>query len=309
MRTIILDTDIGNDVDDIFALIILAKAKELRLLGVTTVYGDTVLQARMTRFVLDKLGRIDIPVVPGEGTPLSGGPILRGDHVAGGFPACDLANVRSNVSIDAADYLIEQSKLHEGQLEIFAIGPLTNISLAIQRDSGFSGRIKHLTLMGGMIYPDRNPVWLEIISRHDGEYNIACDQIASNIVFDSPIPKTLIPLDVTTTVAFTPEHRDYFARMPHGLGEILAKELDIWWNVTSRIEPAKDCRSNPHDPMAAICLFDESYYSFKQGQLSIGSSHGLNGMTLFQEDENGPDRVALTVKKDILKEVVARVIK
>jgi inosine-uridine nucleoside N-ribohydrolase len=69
MRTFILDTDIGNDVDDIFALIILAKARGLRLLGVTTVYGDTDFEARMTRYVLDKLGRIDVPVFPGEQTP------------------------------------------------------------------------------------------------------------------------------------------------------------------------------------------------------------------------------------------------
>jgi len=308
MRTFILDTDIGNDVDDIFALIILAKARGLRLLGVTTVYGDTDFEARMTRYVLDKLGRIDVPVFPGEQTPISGGAILRGDHIGGGFPP-DLNNVRSTVPIEAVDYLIEQSKLYTGELEIFAIGPLTNIATAIKRDPDFAGRIKHLTLMGGMVHPDEHPEWLKIISRHDGEYNIACDKDASDIVFESGIPKTMIPLDVTTTVAFTPEHRAYFARMPHGLGEILASELDIWWNVVSQGDSEQDCRSHPHDPMAAIALYDESFFSFERGWLSIGPSHGLNGMTLFVPDEKGQDRVAITVDPSILREIILSVIK
>jgi inosine-uridine nucleoside N-ribohydrolase len=127
MRTFILDTDIGNDVDDIFALIILAKARGLRLLGVTTVYGDTDFEARMTRYVLDKLGRIDVPVFPGEQTPISGGAILRGDHIGGGFPP-DLNNVRSTVPIEAVDYLIEQSKLYTGELEIFCYRPFDQYS-------------------------------------------------------------------------------------------------------------------------------------------------------------------------------------
>jgi len=308
MKNVILDTDIGNDVDDMFALIMLAKMKEIRLRGVTTTYGDTKLQARMCRYLLDKLGRIDVPVFSGEDTPLSGKPVLRGPHVSGGFPS-DLVNVQANQHTSAVDFLLEQSRLHDGDLEILCIGPLTNIAKAVQMDPDFPSRITKLTIMGGMIYPDKNPVWLKIISRHNGEYNISCDLNASRIVFSSGFQVTLIPLDVTTTVAFTRKHRDYFCRMPFGLGEILERELDIWWLVTSQMDEHEDYRNNPHDPMAVVSMYDESFFQFNTGRLSIGPSHGLEGMTLFEASENSTTKAAVEVDPKVLDEITLRIVR
>lgn len=307
-RDIILDTDIGNDVDDIFALIMLAKSNGVRLRGVTTVYGDTALQAQMCRFVLDKLGRIDVPVLPGEGVPIGGGAILRGDHVGGGFRRRDLDNVRVAPRLSAVDFLVEQARLYDGSLELLTIGPLTNVARAIQKDPSFGARIKRITLMAGMIYPDENPEWLEVISAHNGEYNIACDLDASKVVFESGIPMTLVPLDVTTTVAFSERHKEYFSRMPHGLGAILSRELEIWWNANAKVDPATDCRSNPHDPMTVVAAENPEFFVFERGTLSIGKSHGLSGMTLFQKDESGKDDVAVGVDTNVLEEIVRRVI-
>jgi inosine-uridine nucleoside N-ribohydrolase len=61
-RPVHLDTDIGTDVDDLLALALLVAAPEVQLIGVTTVYGDTVLRARMTRLVLDQLERNSVPI-------------------------------------------------------------------------------------------------------------------------------------------------------------------------------------------------------------------------------------------------------
>src|SRR5258708_10291771 len=72
MRPVIFDTDIGTDVDDILALVLLAKAPELQLIGVTTVYGDTLLRARIAQITCDLLPRKEIPVGPGESQPLTG---------------------------------------------------------------------------------------------------------------------------------------------------------------------------------------------------------------------------------------------
>lgn len=307
MKTIILDTDIGNDVDDIFALTMLAKMKEFKLLGITTVYGDTREEARMARYVLDRLGRIDVPVFPGEGSPLGRGPVLRGSHIAGGFPQ-DFVNVQANSRTSAVDFLIEQSRLYEGELEVLAIGPLTNIAEAVRKDPGFPLRIKQLTIMGGLINPEKHPVWLEIIKHHNGEYNIACDLDASRIVFEAGFPITLIPLDVTTTVAFTEKHLGYFRRMPFGLGEILARELEIWWLVTSQMNEKEDYRSNPHDPMAVVSLYQEDMFTFERGQIEIGSSHGMSGMTLFNKNDKGSFRVAMEVKPEVLDEITRRII-
>jgi len=308
MKNLILDTDIGNDVDDMFALIMLAKMRDIRFLGVTTTYGDTGLQARMTRYILDKLGRIDVSVFPGESVPLSGKTVLRGSHVSGGFPS-DLTNVQANPHTSAVDFILEQSRLYAGDLELLCIGPLTNIAKAIQKDPDFPGRIKSLTIMGGMIYPDENPTWLKIISRHDGEYNISCDLDASRIVFSAGFRINLIPLDVTTTVVFNGTHRDYFSRMPFGLGDILKKELDIWWLVTSQMDDMMDYENNPHDPMAVVSLYDRSFFHFKTGTVSIGPSHGLNGMTLFEESKDGKAQVAVEVDPKILDEITLRIVR
>lgn len=312
MRTIILDTDIGNDVDDIFALIMLAKMTDFKLLGVTTVYGDTKQEAQMTRYILDKIGRVDVPVIPGEGRAINANQddiILRGDHITGGFPE-DLANVRVNSHSSAVDFLIEQSRLYDGELELLCIGPLTNLAMAIQKDPGFSARIKKITLMAGLISPEKNPEWFERIRTKNGEYNIICDEDASRIVFETRIPMILIPLDVTTKVHFTKIHREYFSQMPFGLGEILSKELSIWWNRCSRIESGyDDFKSNPHDPMAVVALNDEDFFTFEKGTISIGPSHGLMLMTLFRPEESGHVKVATGVNPEILNEIVRRIVK
>ncbi|MCD6396040.1 MAG: nucleoside hydrolase, partial [Spirochaetaceae bacterium] len=301
MRTIILDTDIGNDVDDIFALIMLAKMNEFKFLGVTTVYGDTRLQAQMTRFILDKVGRVDVPVFPGESEPIrsgTGGIILRGPHVSGGFPQDELANVQVYPHTTAVDFLIEQSKLYEGELEILAIGPMTNIARAVQKDPDFSKRVKKITVMAGLIFPESNPEWLKIVSNHNGEYNTVCDLGASKIVLEAGFDLTLISLDVTSQVKFTGKHKEYFARMPFGLGKILERELEIWWNVIASVDETKDSQSNPHDPIAAVAVYDESYFTFEKGNLSLKKSYGLEGMIHFEKDENGLARIATSIRPD-----------
>jgi len=312
MRTIILDTDIGNDVDDIFALIMLAKMNDFKFLGVTTVYGDTRLQAQMTRLILDKVGRVDVPVFPGESEPVRSGThgvILRGAHIAGGFPQDDLANILVYPHTSAVDFLIEQSKLYEGELEILAIGPMTNIARAVQKDPGFVKRIKHMTLMAGLIYPEKNPVWLEIISNHNGEYNTVCDLGASEIVLEAGFDMTLVPVDVTSKVKFSRKHKEYFSRMPHGLGEILSRELEIWWNVIAFVDDEKDSQSNPHDPIAVVAAYDESFFTFERGRLSLRTANGLEGMIHFDKDNNGSARIATSIRPEIIEEIIKRIIK
>lgn len=307
MKKIILDTDIGNDVDDLLALIMLAKMDEIRLLGITTVYGDTKQEAQMCRYVLDLLGRIDVPVFAGESFPLNGGGILRGAHVGGGFPP-DLYNVQVNPHLDAVEFLIEQSKLYQEELEILSIGPLTNIAKAVISDPDFPKRVKQITMMGGMVYPESCPEWLEIISKHNGEYNISCDLEASRIVFDAGFAITLIPLDVTTKVFFTTKHQEYFSRLPFGLGKLVSSEMGIWWMVTSRMNDEDDYRNNPHDPMAVVALYDERFFKFKRGSLSIGASFGLGGMTLFEASPAGSANVAIEVDPSIINEITKKII-
>jgi purine nucleosidase len=88
-RPVILDTDIGTDVDDILALVLLARAAELQLIGVTTVYGDTALRARMTRLVLDQMNRFHVPIGIGARETLIGRPVWWAGHEGDGLPELD----------------------------------------------------------------------------------------------------------------------------------------------------------------------------------------------------------------------------
>src|SRR5215207_4834344 len=88
-RPVIVDTDIGTDVDDILALVLLARAAELQLIGVTTVYGDTSLRARMTRLVLDQLDCAHVPIGVGARETLTGRPVWWAGHEGQGLPELD----------------------------------------------------------------------------------------------------------------------------------------------------------------------------------------------------------------------------
>ena len=165
MRPVIFDTDIGTDVDDILALVLLAKAPELRLIGVTTVYGDTFLRARIAQVTCDLLERKDVVVVPGEAQTLAGRQIFWAGQEGYGMPGLD--QVKISESASAVQYLIESSGHYGNQLELLATGPLTNIASAISKSPEAVSQIKHLYLMGGAFWMDRY------------EHNIRCDPEAS----------------------------------------------------------------------------------------------------------------------------------
>jgi purine nucleosidase len=136
-------------VDDLLALVFLAHARELSLQGVTTVYGDTLLRARIAATAWQRTGNPDIPIIPGATDPLSGRPIFWCGHEGENIPS--LATARVERSKTAERFLNQNSHLYSGELEILPIGPLTNIAKAILGDSGFASRVKRLYLMGGAI--------------------------------------------------------------------------------------------------------------------------------------------------------------
>jgi hypothetical protein len=147
MRPVIFDTDIGTDVDDILALAVLAKSPELKLIGVTTVYGNTPLRARITKVTCDLLGCAGTDVLIGEKETLTGRQITWAGHEGYGVPNLDKAEVSTTPG--AVDYLLEKANRFAGELEVLATGPLTNIASAIKKDAAAFSKIKHLYLMGG----------------------------------------------------------------------------------------------------------------------------------------------------------------
>src|SRR4029077_9177392 len=216
MRPVIFDTDIGTDVDDILALAVLAKSPELELIGVTTVYGDTPLRARIAKVTCDLLGCSETAVLIGEKETLTRRQIYWAGHEGYGVPNLDQVQVPTTPG--AVDYLLEKANHFPGELEVLATGPLTNIASAIKKDAVTFSKIKHLYLMGGAYWLDRP------------EHNIKCDPEAAKIVFESGIPITAIGLDLTLRVLLNAQDLRRIAQLGDGIGRLLEDQILRWWD-------------------------------------------------------------------------------
>jgi len=185
---IILDTDIGDDVDDAFALGLALQSPEIEIVGVTTAWGDTALRARMVRRMLLEAGRAAIPVA--EGIVTKSPTTFSQARWAEAGPA-------AKERIDAVEFLLSEIRKNPGGLTLVAIGPLTNVGAAIERDAATFRKLKRVVLMGGSVRkgygdlgyePDRGPM---------AEYNIKCDVAAAQKLVASGVAIFMMPLDST----------------------------------------------------------------------------------------------------------------
>jgi purine nucleosidase len=289
MRPVIFDTDIGTDVDDILALAVLAKSPELKLIGVTTVYGDTPLRARITKVTCDLLGCTDTAILIGEKETLTGRQISWAGHEGYGVPNLDKAEVPATPS--AVDYLLEAAKRFAGELEVLATGPLTNIATAIKKDAASFSKIKHLYLMGGAFWLDRP------------EHNIKCDPEAAKIVFASGIPITAIGLDLTLRVLLEADDVRQIAQLGNGAGPLLEDQILRWWelrNITA---------NHPHDPLAALAMVRPDLFIFENWDVDVTKEGRVEGLTRLRQPLKGKTRIgadvfARTAQKEIVRRIV-----
>ena len=144
MEKILLDTDIGSDIDDAFALALIIKSPEIKLLGVTTVSGDTAARARLAaKFLWEAGGKWrQVPVVAG---PQESAQPIEQTHWADGFVSPQILKER------AVDFMRREVHRYPGQITLIAIGELTNVAAFIKADPQAAKKIKRTTLMGGSI--------------------------------------------------------------------------------------------------------------------------------------------------------------
>ncbi|MGA2538958.1 MAG: nucleoside hydrolase, partial [Terracidiphilus sp.] len=138
----ILDTDIGDDIDDAFALALALRSPELKILGITTAFGDTELRARLVDRYLRDIGRSDIPVAAGVPTPHNN--VFTQAAYAERSPPSKHGN--------GVEFLLSQIRAHPGQIALIAIGPLNNVQAAIQQDPATFAKLKRVVMMGGSVY-------------------------------------------------------------------------------------------------------------------------------------------------------------
>ncbi len=194
---IILDTDIGTDVDDCLALALLLGSPEAELVGVTTVYGDVLLRSRMVLKLLRLHGRT-APVAAGASAPIQAlGPVYWEGHEGEGLLTIDDLALQP-APLHAADFLVESVLARPGEISLLAIGPLTNVALALFKEPRLATHVKGITVMGGVV-GGRGQLHLPWV-----EHNFQCDPAAARVVLASGAPVRIVPLDVTTQVVIRP---------------------------------------------------------------------------------------------------------
>jgi purine nucleosidase len=168
-QSVIIDTDIGGDIDDVYAVALALHSRELNVLGIMTEFENTELEARLTSRFLKETGHADIPVAVGTPKRVPAKNPLNETRYAERGPA-DVTYP------NAVDFLLQQIRQHPGEITLIAIGPETNIGLAIDRDMATFRKLKRVVLMGGSVYRGYNFNNTYLINNSpSAEYNIAMD--------------------------------------------------------------------------------------------------------------------------------------
>ena len=290
MKRVILDTDVGTDVDDALAIALAAASPELHLEGLTTVHADAPLRARIARALLALAGRAEVPVIAGASRPLSPAfpevfhwhPTLWGHEGRGLLSGDDLlptAAVNAAASGDAAAptedaaarFIVERAWAEPGTLSLIAIGPLTNVARALQLEPRLADWLLDITLMGGMVEADGVP-WPPVL-----ETNLNADPRAAEVVFGSGVPLTIVPFEVTTRVFLTPAQRalmrSWRAPLASALVALMEQMLHGFADFSATMSlPADIFEGDPsymHDPVAVYAAMATQHVRLRRRHVAL----------------------------------------
>ena len=284
MRRIIVDTDIGTDVDDLWTLAVAAGRSDVDLAAVTVVYGGVGLRARLASLALNGMG-VSIPVARGASNPMSNKEVMWAGFEGIGISGLDDASAGSD---DAVDLLCSLTAADPGNIDVVAIGPLTNIAAAIERDSSFVLNVRRLTIMGGEF------------GREWAEHNVSSDVVASRIVFDSGIPLTVMPLDQTLRVMLTEEDLLPVTES-HPIGDLLADQADRFWSWLQACIPKAPRQKSPaHDPCALLTVMEPELFEFTPMAVTVDDQ----GRTSGKPDAQSPINVVTDLDVDLVHEAI-----
>ena len=191
---VIIDTDVGDDIDDAFALL-LAMRLNFEIIGITTVFQNTVQRARIAKkLLLDYGGYENVPVFAGVKTPIAEEP-REYPTLCQYTPEVDgeLYTPSSVSEEDAIDFIINSCKKYGKELTVIALGPFTNIAKVIEKDRTALTLVRDVVIMGGAYY------------KQYADWNVMCDPEAAKITFDTLSGIHALGADVTHRLTLRPE--------------------------------------------------------------------------------------------------------
>ena len=303
VNKVIFDTDPG--VDDAFALLYALSHPEIEVLGITTVFGNVPIDiATKNALILSEKSGLNTPVYTGASKPQQ--------RIVGNFPTFihgndGFGNINHSKSqltksnIDAENFIIQSVQNYPCQVNIIAVGPLTNIGNSLKKKPSIAKTIKSITLMGGSWMAGGNitPV---------AEANIYNDPEAADTVFNSGVPITMVGLDVTHKVFLSDNNILKLSLMDNHSGKFLKKISNFYINFYRETKNMDGCFF--HDATAVIAFTNPELFEFKKGKVFVSKDDLTRGQTVVfdrhREHETLPadDRKNINIANDVNSEKV-----
>lgn len=277
---ILLDTDIGSDIDDAIALAYLLAQPECELLGITTVSGEVEKRAQIASALCRSVGR-SIPIFPGRDKPF-----LREQLQPVAQQAAALSKVSHQEKFpqgEAIPFMQRTIRENPGEVTLLTIGPLSNVAALFAMDEELPGLLKGIVSMGGVFFH-------HLTGHQLTEWNAMLDPHATAIVYGSRVKShRSIGLDVTLQVIKdAAEVRRLFQRP--GLQPVL-DFAEVWFMEKDSIVF--------HDPLAAVSIFDAKVCQFERGEVEVElSSPRSAGLTYWKAAPLGRHEAANWVDPD-----------
>jgi purine nucleosidase len=280
MTKVLLDTDIGTDVDDAVCLAYLLCHPDCELLGITTVTGEAIKRASLASVLCQAAGK-DILIYPGADHPMQGEQRQTIAQQAAVLPRWP--HQTDFPMNQAVDFLADTIRSHPGEVTLLTVGPLTNIGLLFSTYPDVASLLGGLVIMGGSFSQDAS-------ATQRVEWNIAGDPLASKMIYSTTVRlHRSLGLNVTQQVVMPAEQvREQFT------APLLRPVLDmaeIWFE---QFYPSITF----HDPLAAATIFEPDLCSYQQGTVRIDSTDGQARTFWLPGQAAAPNQVAMTVDVD-----------
>ncbi len=262
MPRIILDTDPG--IDDALALFLALASPEVQLEAVTTVHGNVPVD--LTTYnalgLLEVAGRTDIPVARGSAQPLVRAQVdAKYVHGPTGLGTLTLPEPQTSVvKQTAADLIIERVQAAPGEITLVAVGPLTNLAMALRRQPGIVSQVREVIIMGGALRVPGNVT-------PAAEFNIYADPHAAHIVFKAGWPLRLVSLDVTNITTMNREQTRQLAQKQSPITRCIDQMLEFYFEVFAPTFGNNVLRL--HDPLALAAAFQPDFIQWEPAYVDV----------------------------------------
>lgn len=278
---ILLDTDIGSDIDDAICVSYLLCQPRCELVGITTVSGQPRLRAALVDAVCQAAGRTDLAIHAGTEHAIAAStpqPDVPQATVLERFDHRDPGEFAPNTAVTFLRDVIEAAP---GEVMLLTIGPMTNAGLLFATYPESAGKLAGIMIMGGAY--SASP-WVG----GGQEWNSYCDPTAARIVYRTPIAShRSVGLNVTRRcVLGTRDSIDRF-RVLGGPWDVVAAMTDVWGRHSDTV--------TYHDPLAAAVIFRPELCEWRRGRVSVElTSSRYRGATAFDPDNDisAPHEVA-----------------